>query len=58
MAAGGQDGERGVNELRLIDLSMDHRHYTVSRPPHDEGWALDAIEVARQLGIIRKLPGK
>src|SRR5882724_13727377 len=37
---------------------MGDWHHAVAFAPDDERRAFDAIQIARQLGIVRKLPGK
>ena len=54
----GQDGEGGCSDLCLIHVPMADRNHPVAFAPDDERRALDAIQIAPQFGIVRKLPGK
>src|SRR5262245_41054319 len=58
MTAGWQDSECGFTDLRLIHVPLGDRHHAVVFARDDELRALDAIQIGRQIGIVRKLPGK
>jgi hypothetical protein len=58
MAALWHEVQRSVGNALPVGVAMGARHQPVLLAPDDECWHAHPVEIAGQLGVIGKLPGK